>query len=206
MRSVWLLALCAPIACGRTASSDGPDSSGAASSAGGGGLVAGNGGSSNGGASPAGPAGAAMAAGGDGGVFPPGTEPLAIAWQIAGRARGEALCRCAQPDAVDVQSCVDEETFAPNAICLSALTTPDAEAWHCRTEALRAEAECYARGPCSSGGTLPSCPQAACPEPFPSVHAARYCHQRNCVGLGGAKYSPAKSAMASPTVRTERMS
>lgn len=183
-RDAWLL-LWLTLGCGQTMRRDESDAGAGAGVASGG--VNGDGGASvSAGEGPAGYGGRAGATAAD--EFPPGTDPDAAAWYVAGRARAEALCQCALPGVDDVQSCVDEETFAPNPVCLSALAPPNPTRWQCLADVLARDAECYAQGPCSGNGAIPACPQhESCPEVASFTHAERLCQSRTCDDGMGAR-------------------
>jgi hypothetical protein len=122
--------------------------------------------------------------------FPVGTDADAIAWYVAGRRRGEALCGCALPSEPNLGGCVDEESFAPNAVCLSALVPSAPQRWRCWADVLQNEAACYEQGPCLGNGQYPNCTymQDCAGAAYPELE--RFCRQRRCDPSAGPTVFP----------------
>jgi hypothetical protein len=95
----------------------------------------------------------------------------------ASRARGQANCACL-PAELQTDKCIDDEAFAPNGSCLSALGIADSGRWDCLADTYWREAECFHDAGCPSSAT--SCPeQKACsPSTSPALNA--YCARKQC--------------------------
>jgi len=111
------------------------------------------------------------------------TAPRNFAERLAeaGRARGQAMCKCLAPGA-DVAGCAAEENRAPNAACMSALKPGDSKRWDCLSQQFWQQATCFGALECLAVG-LPdptSCevPDSCAPAARPAIE--NYCKRRTC--------------------------
>lgn len=111
------------------------------------------------------------------------TAPPLVGARIAegGRARAEALCRCAGPDFAN-EGCADAEDFAPNGACLDALLPNDArgaEAAECLLSRYWDQVECYRDAGCGDVNMLPPC--GAYTECTALAGLRSYCRRFGCL-------------------------
>lgn len=102
----------------------------------------------------------------------------------AGRARGQAACRCSVPETDEASrgafaDCADAADSAPNPLCLAAIEPPHARgAWDCRADELWEEAACLASRLCNDGAPSEDCALPDCDSTPVLPNVARYCSAR----------------------------
>jgi hypothetical protein len=112
----------------------------------------------------------------------------------AGRARGQAACRCSFPG-TDEESrrvfayCARQADPAPNPLCLAALEPPETrDVWQCRADQLWQEAACLAAQECRDGVPVGNCAVSDCDGEAKLPQVARYCSaRRDCEPMPGAE-------------------